>query len=100
MKQTGSGTLGRVTTYETPRETGLNHRGFAPADKEQLFGFFEHLETELDQMGFFGNTDKRPIMIQNLRTMFTRLGATEQEVRTLRGIVKALVHGKGSKRRT
>ena len=40
-------------------------------------------------------TRKRPVMIQNLRTMFTRLGATEQEVRTLRGIVKALAHGKG-----
>jgi len=28
-----------------------------------------------------------------------RMGATEQEVRTLRGIVKALAHPKGPKRR-
>jgi len=100
MKQTGGGTLGRVTTYETPVAPGLNRRGFAAADKAQLLGFFEHLESELDRMGFFGSDAKRPVMIQNLRTMFTRLGATEQEVRTLRGIVKALVHGKGAARRS
>jgi hypothetical protein len=30
--------------------------------------------------------------------MFVRMGATEQEIRTLRGIVKALAHPKGSRR--
>jgi tRNA C32,U32 (ribose-2'-O)-methylase TrmJ len=33
-------------------------------------------------------------MVRNIRTMFTRMGATEQEIRTLRGIVKALVHSR------
>ena len=99
MKQTGHGTLGRVTTYETPLEPGLNRRGFNPASREDLVGFFEHLEGELDRLGFFGSPEKRPIMVQNLRTMFLRLGATEQEVRTLRGIVKALAHGKGIARK-
>jgi tRNA/rRNA methyltransferase len=37
-------------------------------------------------------------MVQNMRTMFTRMGATEQEIRTLRGIVKALVQARGSGR--
>jgi hypothetical protein len=31
--------------------------------------------------------------------MFVRMGATEQEIRTLRGIVKALAHPKGAKQR-
>ena len=31
----------------------------------------------------------------NVRTMFSRMGATEQEVRTLRGIVATLAKGKG-----
>ncbi len=99
IKQSGNATLGRVTTYETPREAGLHGRGFQSATKAQLQGFFEHLETELDRMGFFNPPEKRPTMVQNLRTLFTRLGASEQEVRTLRGIVKALVHGKGPGRR-
>jgi tRNA/rRNA methyltransferase len=99
IKQSGEGSLGRVTTNETPRSTGLNDRGFEPATKAELIGFFEHLETELDRMGFFNPPEKRPTMVQNLRTMFTRLGASQQEVRTLRGIVKALVLGKGPGRR-
>ena len=99
MKQTGEGSLGRVTTYETPLTAGPKTRGFQPATKAELFGFFEHLETELDRSGFLHPPEKRPTMVQNLRTLFSRLEATEQEIRTLRGIVKALAHGKGTGRR-
>ncbi len=99
MKQSGQGSLGRVTTYESPIATGLNSRGFAPASKEELIGFFDHLEDELAAKGFFNPPEKRPTVVQNLRSMFTRVQPTQQEVRTLRGIVKALVHGKGSARR-
>ena len=95
IKHAGGGTLGRVTTYETPVQPGLGRRRFRAASKEELLAFFEHLENELEAHGFFNSADKRPVMIQNLRTMFTRLGASEQEVRTLRGIVKALTHGNG-----
>jgi tRNA/rRNA methyltransferase len=98
MKQTGSGTLGRVTTYETPIAPGLHTRGSPPAAREDLISFFEHIERELDASGFFTAPDKRPSVVQNLRSMFLRMGATEQEIRTLRGIVKALAHPKGSRR--
>jgi len=91
MKQAGGGTLGRVTTYEAPLEPGLRTRGYPPAGKEQLLAFFEHIERELDSAGFFRPPEKRPTMVQNMRSMFSRMGATEQEIRTLRGIVKALV---------
>jgi tRNA/rRNA methyltransferase len=98
MKQAGSGTLGRVTTYEEALLPGLRTRGSPPATKEELLGFFEHIERELDAEGFFKPPEKRPSMVQNMRTMFTRMGATEQEIRTLRGIVKALVQARGSGR--
>ena len=94
MKQAGGGTLGRVTTFEDPLQPGVRSRGSAPATKEDLMAFFEHLERELDAQGFLHPPEKRPSMVQNIRTMFTRMGATEQEIRTLRGIVKALVHGR------
>jgi tRNA/rRNA methyltransferase len=61
-------------------------------------GFFEHLERELEAAHFFKPPEKRPSMVQNMRTMFTRMGATEQEIRTLRGIVKALVQARRSGR--
>jgi len=98
MKQTGGGTLGRVTTYEAPIAPGLHTRGSPPAGREDLISFFEHIERELDASGFFTAPDKRPSVVQNLRSMFVRMGATEQEVRTLRGIVKALAHPKGPRR--
>jgi tRNA/rRNA methyltransferase len=91
--------LGRVTTYETPISTGLNLGADRPATKEELLGFFEHLEAELDRLGFFNPSHKRDTVARNLRTMFSRMGATEQEVRTLRGIVATLAKGKGSARK-
>ena len=96
MKQGGGGTLGRVTTYEEVLEPGLRTRGSPPASREELTALFEHLERELDASGFFSSPKKRPSVVQNLRSMFVRMGATEQEIRTLRGIVKALVNAKRS----
>lgn len=96
MKQAGVGTLGRVTTYEEALQPGLRTRGSPPASKQELIGLFEHIEAELDRLGYFKSPEKRPSMVQNMRTMFTRMGATEQEIRTLRGIVKALAQGSRS----
>lgn len=98
MKVGNAGTLGRVTTYEEPLQSGPQTRGSPPATKQDLIGFFEHIERELENNGFFSPPEKRPSMVQNMRSMFTRMGATEQEIRTLRGIVKALVGAKRSKR--
>jgi tRNA/rRNA methyltransferase len=98
MKQAGGASLGRVTTYETPVQAGMRTRGYPPASKEEITAFFEHLEAELDASGFFTAPEKRPTVVRNLRTMFTRMGATEQEIRTLRGIVKALAHARRSRR--
>ena len=100
MKQAGGGTLGRVTSYEAPIAAGLQTRGSPPASRAELMGLFEHIERELDASGFFTAPEKRPSVIQNLRSMLVRMGATEQEIRTLRGIVKALVHAKGGRRQS
>lgn len=99
MRESGRATLGRVTTYETPVSSGLNLGDERPAQKEQLLGFFTHLESELDRLGFFNPLEKRPSVVQNLRTMFTRMALTEQEVRSLRGIVATLAYGKGRGRK-
>ncbi len=98
MRLSAGATLGRVTTYETPVEEGLNLGGDRPATKEEQIGLFEHLEGELDQMGFFNPVHKRPAVVRNLRTLFTRTGLTDGEVRTLRGIVATLARGKALRR--
>jgi tRNA/rRNA methyltransferase len=99
MRTSEAQSLGRVTTYETPIDAGLNLRSDRPATKEELLGFFEHLEGELDRLGFFNPSHRRDTVARNLRTMFSRMGATEQEVRTLRGIVATLAKGKGNARK-
>jgi tRNA/rRNA methyltransferase len=66
--------------------------GSRPANKEELEGFFGHLETELLECGFLRPPDKVPSMMRSIRNMFLRAQFTEQEVRTLRGIIAGLTY--------
>ncbi|MSO54195.1 MAG: RNA methyltransferase [Rhodospirillales bacterium] len=60
------------------------------ATKGELIGLFEHLEAALTESGFLRNADKRPSMKRNLRNIFGRIGLTDHEVRTLRGVIASL----------
>lgn len=91
--------LGRVTTYEKPMGTGVYLKHDVPATKQELLGFFEHLESELERLGFFSAARRRHVLVRNLRNMFARMEPTEQEVRTMRGIVATLASGKGRRRK-
>jgi tRNA/rRNA methyltransferase len=64
-----------------------------PASREMLLALFEHLEGELDTVGHFP-PDKRPVMSRNLRDMILRMRPSEQDVRTLRGVVRSLVRSR------
>jgi tRNA/rRNA methyltransferase len=68
----------------------LVRHGAKPATKEELLGFFTHLEEELDVGGFLRPPEKRPAMMRNIRNMFQRAELMDHEVRTLRGIISAL----------
>jgi tRNA/rRNA methyltransferase len=67
-----------------------SRKGSQPATREDLYGFFEQLEADLDACGFLYPKEKRPRMVRNIRNIFSRAGLTDQEVRTLRGIVAGL----------
>jgi TrmH family RNA methyltransferase len=64
------------------------------ATKAELDGFLDRLVGELDAAGFFSNAEKRPGMVRNLRHLFERAEATEQELRTLHGVVTELSRGR------
>jgi tRNA/rRNA methyltransferase len=64
-----------------------------PATREMTMAFFDFLEEELDKRGFFRPLTKKPVMSRNLRNMFHRMTLTEQDVRTLWGLVVRLVEG-------
>ena len=65
-------------------------KGTGPATQGDLIGFYEHLERELDDCGFLRLGAKRPRMVRNIRAIFSRNALSDQEVRTLRGIVTCL----------
>lgn len=93
IKQNPARSLGRETEFDGPVREGLQMHRTRPATRAELIGLFEHLERELDASGFLRPPEKRPTMVRNVRNLFHRIGATEQEVRTLRGIVSSLVRG-------
>jgi TrmH family RNA methyltransferase len=74
------------------RELQVN--GTRVATKGDLEAFLTRLIAELDAAGFLHNPPKRPGMIRNLRHWFERGEVTEQELRTLHGVVTELSRGR------
>lgn len=66
-----------------------------PASSGQIENFLNQMESELEDAGFFRSEAHRPTLLRNIRNYFFRSQPTEQEVRTLHGIVATL----GGKRR-
>jgi len=64
------------------------------ATKRQVENFLVQLVDQLDACGFLRNRPKRPGMIRNIRHFFQRGEITEQELRTLHGIVTELALGR------
>ena len=65
-----------------------------PAAKQQLDAFFTDLERELEKVEFFRPEEKRGTMSVNLRNIFQRMAPSQQDIRTLHGVVTALVQGR------
>ncbi|MEB3701384.1 tRNA (cytidine/uridine-2'-O-)-methyltransferase TrmJ [Candidatus Bealeia paramacronuclearis] len=63
------------------------------ATQKDLLSFYAHLEASLDQSGFLRHEKKRPTMIRNIRNIFNRMNLTQQEIQTLRGIIRSLEEG-------
>jgi tRNA/rRNA methyltransferase len=83
FKQTGGGKLPFATPERSP-----------PAAKQQLAAFFSELERELEKVEFFRPEEKRGTMAVNLRNIFQRMAPTQQDVRTLHGVINAIVQGR------
>ena len=73
-------------------ESETFHTGHSrPATKEELVRFFDHFEEALVDSGFIRHPDKRPSLFRNLRNFFQRAYPTEQELRTLHGVVTSMM---------
>jgi len=65
-----------------------------PAPKQQLDAFFSDLERELERVEFFRPEEKRGTMSLNLRNIFQRMAPTQQDIRTLHGVMNAIAQGR------
>lgn len=78
-----------TTSQPKPQTEGLieNHN---PAPQSELHGFLERLQTDLEDRNFFRAEGLKATMIKNIQNIFTRADISEQELRTLHGILSAL----------
>jgi tRNA/rRNA methyltransferase len=65
-----------------------------PAAKQQLDAFFCDLEGALERVEFFRPEEKRGTMSVNLRNIFQRMTPTQQDIRTLHGVINAIAQGR------
>jgi tRNA/rRNA methyltransferase len=70
-----------------PRVPPVDH---VPAPHAEVAALIAHLEAALDEAGYFHVPDRTPATRRTLAQMLTRPHFSAQEVRTLRGIVRAL----------
>ncbi|NVN41584.1 RNA methyltransferase, partial [Ameyamaea chiangmaiensis] len=82
-----------MATDDTPPRALMTNETHV-ATKGELNNFLRHLTADLDECGFLRNEQKRPGMIRNLRHFFERGEVTEQELRTLHGVVTELSRGR------
>uniref|UniRef100_UPI003BACD189 RNA methyltransferase n=1 Tax=Stappia sp. TaxID=1870903 RepID=UPI003BACD189 len=68
----------------------LDEEANPPASKDDLQRLFDHFEGALDAVNFFRPPEKRPSMVRNLRNILQKAALTDQEVKTLRGVIAAL----------
>jgi tRNA/rRNA methyltransferase len=85
------------TARTEPRPEILHTGHSRRANKEELLRFFGHFEEALVVSGFLRHPDKRPSLFRNLRNLFQRAQCTEQELRTLHGVITAFM---GPRKRT
>jgi len=83
FKHAGGGALPFVTPDKSP-----------PAAKQQLAAFFSDLENELEKVEFFRPEEKRGTMSVNLRNIFQRMAPSQQDMRTLHGVIMAIAQGR------
>lgn len=79
----------RLTHDETPAEQLVTNKA-APAPAEDVARMLGFLTETLETAGFFFPEHKRPSMQANLENLFRRSPLTDQDVRTMFGVIRAL----------
>ncbi len=80
-----------------PINANLDMGGSFPAKQSEVNNFISRLENDLEERKYFRSEDLRATMKRNIQNLFTRADISDQELRTLHGILSALRGNKNSK---
>ncbi|MDJ1407597.1 MAG: RNA methyltransferase [Candidatus Midichloria sp.] len=83
--------LSKLAKYDT-HKSNLRQR----ATQAEISHLIKHLESELDVANFFQVPEKKEGMMQNIRNIIMRMHPSSQDVRTLMGIIKAIIRKNGA----
>lgn len=64
----------------------------APVSQDKMDEFLKRFENALEVADFFKSENLKPTMIRNLRNIFMRGDLSDQEVKTLHGVLTALIN--------
>ena len=79
-----------LSQYPRQSDVIFNTGETCPAPLRQLQAFLTYLERELDAVDYWRVPSKKVLMKQNLENVFTRLQLTEQDIRSLWGMIDRL----------
>ena len=87
--------LGKVTVFAGESGSGKSYicsgNIIREAQKQDIFVILVDSENALDEAGFLSPSEKKPAMARNIRNMLMRTKMTEQDIRTFRGMINALL---------
>lgn len=76
--------------FQSAAPPGAPQPDHVPARHDELDGLIAHLNAALEQAGYFHVPDRTPATRRTLAAMLARPQFSAQEIRTLRGIIRAL----------
>ena len=79
-----------ANSYDSQSAHALDMNDSTPAPQGEITGFIERLEEDLETRRFFRTPEMKPTVMVNIRDIFTRNDISQQELRTLHGILSAL----------
>jgi tRNA/rRNA methyltransferase len=80
---------GSNATLEQPPKFDLE----PPAPQEHVEGMIEQITDELQKVAYFRPPERTQATMRSLRTLLTQPGWSEQEVKMMRGIIRAIAKG-------
>lgn len=78
------------TSLDNASDTAFRMTETVPAEKHNLYGFFDQLEEALDIRGYFRPVERKEVMVDKIRAVLTRANFGDAELKLLRGVISSL----------